>query len=94
MKINVFIGLMVCFLSATICESNDSMKLSDTLRCNNGLVSVNDTWYEVKEKCGEPTSFAPGEWVYDFGKQEFLYIIKFRNSKVYRIYNTGNYGLR
>jgi len=70
------------------------MEESSTFRCNRGLVSISDTWYEVKEKCGEPTSFSSGEWVYDFGRNSFIYVLKFRNSKVYKIINTGNYGLR
>jgi hypothetical protein len=33
-----------------------SAQASSTLRCNNGLISLDDTTSEVSNKCGEPLS--------------------------------------
>jgi len=65
---------------------------SSTFRCKQGLVSLNDSFHDVREKCGEPQSHAPGMWIYDYGAYSFVYMIKFSGGRVYKIINTGNYG--
>lgn len=83
----------------------------DSMRCDRGIVSKGDTKYEVSQKCGEPTrkesvyrkysytgryiNRALEQWTYDFGPQEFLYLVNFDSSgTVYNVYNTGNYGIQ
>jgi hypothetical protein len=83
----------------------------DTLRCNNGIVSKGDTKYEVLQKCGKPArdesvyrkySYSGryinkvlNQWTYDFGPQEFIYLVNFDGSGiVYNVYNTGSYGIK
>lgn len=90
------------FLSAFLCvcvligmEKNSFAGLneeSNTFRCDNGLVSINDSFHEVRQKCGEPQSAGQGVWVYDFGSGDFVYMIEFQSGRVNRIINTGNYG--
>ena len=85
--------ICLCLLIGLTCQSfSGLMEESSTFRCERGLVSLNDSFHEVKEKCGEPQSFSPGIWVYDFGTHSFIYMIKFNGGRVYKIINTGNYG--
>jgi ribosomal protein L32 len=83
------------------------MNESDTLRCRNSLVSKGDSKYEVIEKCGEParkehityygtySGKTVEQWTYDFGPQEFVYLVRFEsNGAVSHMYNTGNYGIK
>lgn len=92
-KLLMFLAISCLFVGTSEGASN-LMNESDTFRCSNKLVSRGDLFQEVKEKCGEPTSFGGSEWVYDFGPYSFIYVLKFRNSRVYKIINTGNYGIK
>jgi len=95
MKLSILVFAMASILlSNEVKAASASMEESSTFRCDRGLVSIKDTFHEVREKCGEPTSFSNGQWVYDFGSYSFIYIIRFRDSKVHKIINTGNYGLK
>lgn len=84
---------------------------SDSMRCNNGIVSVRDTKYEVLQKCGEPArkeyvyrtytysgrakTRSLEQWTYDFGKQEFVYLVNFDSGGIVsNLYNTGSYGAK
>ncbi|MBL4630147.1 MAG: DUF2845 domain-containing protein [Paraglaciecola sp.] len=73
---------------------------ADTLRCKNKLVMEGDTAYEVKKKCGNPSSeenmgfvkvgdayFSVTQYIYDFAYGKFLQTLEFRNGKLYRISN-------
>jgi len=70
-------------------------------------ISLGDSKLEVLVKCGEPSKNAgeteknaaggggapveSDEWIYNFGPERFIYIVKFRRGKVYDI-RTGGYG--
>ena len=76
-----------------------------TMRCRNGIVSINDTVPDVVKKCGPPAfqdrreetrsygqrhnrSYETNtidDWTYNFGPQEFMYKVIFRNGRVARI---------
>lgn len=76
-----------------------------TMRCRNGIVSINDTIPDVVKKCGSPSfqdrreethsygqphnrSYETNtidDWIYNFGPQEFMYKVIFRNGRVARI---------
>jgi hypothetical protein len=74
---------------------------------NGRNISQGDRKLEVLVKCGEPMESAGGtgrdaigkggtpvksdEWSYDFGPDSFIYIVKFRQGKVYDV-RTGGYG--
>jgi hypothetical protein len=78
---------------------------SDSLRCDRGIVSLNDTMPEVIGKCGPPVfqdrrdqlrsygdrhgrsyeNVTVDEWTYNFGPQEFMYLVTFNNGRVARI---------
>jgi ribosomal protein L32 len=97
--------LFIAILTPYICSA--AMNESDTLRCRNSLVSKGDSKYEVTEKCGEParkehityygtySRKTVEQWTYDFGPQEFVYLVRFEsNGAVSHMYNTGNYGIK
>lgn len=63
--------------------------------CGDGKnISLGDGRFDVLVKCGEPTEtgrYGNDEWIYNFGPDRFLYIVKFRNGRVINI-RTGDYG--
>lgn len=73
---------------------------SGTMRCRNGIVSINNTIPEVIRKCGPPAFQDRREqknhgraheivtvdvWTYNFGPQEFMYEVTFENGRVTKI---------
>ena len=74
---------------------------TDSLRCRNGIVSIGDTIPDVIKKCGAPVFqdrreqtqgsrrsleiITVDDWVYNFGPQEFMYQVIFRNGRVAKI---------
>lgn len=83
----------------------------DSMRCNNGIVSVGNSKYEVLQKCGEPTrketvyrtvnyygrpkTRSLQEWTYDFGPNEFVYLLHFDSSgAVIKCISTNSYGYK
>ena len=63
------------------------------IQCPGGIISVGDTKFEVREKCGMPTSVEGNGhiWIYDYGSTEFVRYITFVEDRVERI-QSGNYG--
>lgn len=75
--------------------------------CRHGqLLSLGDSMAEALLKCGEPTrkehreessgaksreSVAVDDWTYNFGRNNFLYFLRFENGRVVTI-RTGGYG--
>lgn len=86
----------------------NAMGETESMRCNNGIVSPENTKSEVIQKCGQPMSksanlnkrlkigyktyTATEKWLYDFGAQEFNYIVLFNGDKVSILYSTNDYG--
>jgi hypothetical protein len=71
-----------------------------TMTCRDGIVSLGDTQPEVLHKCGEPVFrnqweeagvdrflrvATVAEWTYNFGPNEFMYLVRFVNGRVTRI---------
>jgi len=57
---------------------------TDTMMCDEGVVSIGDTVNDVREKCGEPNTRGVSEWVYEPGPpQSFTIVLK--EGKVVRI---------
>jgi len=91
--INLF-GIILVFF-AMIANNTYAVDLndSDSCRCEGGIISIGDTKYDVKEKCGDPKYIEEDGtiWVYDFGPTEFVYYITFGDGRVRRI-QFGFYG--
>ena len=56
-----------------------------TIMCDNGIVNIGDMDVDVQDKCGQPDSQGMNEWVYDFGPDQPVYTVIFKESKVVRI---------
>jgi len=93
----LFAGLIFLQPPATV-----DAQQTGTMRCRNGIVSIDDTIPDVIKKCGLPAfqdrreetrSFGRrhdrsyeiitvDDWIYNFGPQEFMYGVTFRNGRV------------
>ena len=58
---------------------------ASTIMCDNGIVNIGDMDVDVQNKCGQPDSQGMNEWVYDFGPDEPVYTVIFKEGKVVRI---------
>lgn len=71
-----------------------------SMRCRNGIVSIDDTIPDVLRKCGSPAFqdrreqsrhgraheiVTVDDWIYNFGPQEFMYEVTFQNGRVTKI---------
>jgi len=48
---------------------------TDTVRCGNALVEVNESAAKLVEKCGEPTEKIANQWIYDRGPTQMRLIV-------------------
>lgn len=82
---------------------------TEAMRCRSGIVSPGDSKQSVLEKCGEPSDkrgvgrrykyagkFYPAteQWLYDFGKNEFLCFAIFNGNEISLLYSTRDYGFK
>lgn len=81
---------------------------TESMRCNNGIVSPGNTTDELIEKCGLPAArrgmtrgytyagkrYYGEEWIYDFGPQEFVYIALVDGRRVNLLFSTREHGKR
>ncbi len=85
---------MVVLILSDIAPALDS---ASDMQCGTDIVSVGATRFDVKEKCGEPTSIELGsgygneQWIYNFGPTEFVYYLTFVNGTLEQI-EVGGYG--
>ena len=98
MKTVTYLLLSVLFflqLSASVAAQQ-----TGTMRCRNGIVSIDDTIPDVVRKCGLPAFqdrreqthhgrsheiITVDDWIYNFGPQEFMYEVTFQNGRVAKI---------
>ena len=82
---------------------------TEAMRCRSGIVSPGDSKQTVIEKCGEPADKrgvgriykyagkiypATEQWLYDFGKNEFLYFAIFNGNEISLLYSTRDHGFK
>jgi len=81
----------------------DASRAGDSMRCGSRLVAVEARAAELLSICGEPAyrdvwsnqALAPGavaeheEWVYNFGSQQLLRVVRLRNARVVDIGSDG-----
>ena len=58
---------------------------ASTIMCDNGIVNIGDMDVDVQDKCGDPDSRGMNEWVYNFGPDQPVYTVIFKEGKVVRI---------
>lgn len=96
---NTVASLALAALLFMLPVSVDALQ-AGSMRCRNGIVSIDDTIPEVIKKCGLPAYqdrreesrhgrthefMTVDEWVYNFGPQEFMYRVTFQNGRVAKI---------
>jgi hypothetical protein len=64
---------------------------TDSMRCGESIVFINDAKPEVLSKCGDPTATEErgSVWIYNFGPTDFVYYITFTEDVVLRIQVDG-----
>jgi hypothetical protein len=78
----ILISLAVLFGSLPSVFAEEEVS---TIMCDNGIVNIEDMDVDVQDKCGDPDSRGMNEWVYDFGPDEPVYTVIFKEGKVVRI---------
>jgi hypothetical protein len=78
----ILVSLAVLFGSLASVFAEEEVS---TVMCDNGIVNIGDMDVDVQDKCGDPDSRGMNEWVYDFGPDEPVYTVIFKEGKVMRI---------
>jgi hypothetical protein len=58
---------------------------ASSMMCDEGVVNIGDRDVDVQDKCGQPDEQGMNEWVYDFGPDQPVYTVIFKEGKVVRI---------
>jgi hypothetical protein len=82
-RIANFIGLI--FLVMVFSGTVFAEKEASSIMCDNGVVNIGDMNVDVQDKCGQPSSQTMNEWVYDFGPDQPVYTVIFKEGQVVRI---------
>jgi hypothetical protein len=82
-RIANFIGLI--FLVMVFSGTVFAKKEASSIMCDNGVVNIGDMNVDVQDKCGQPSSQTMNEWVYDFGPDQPVYTVIFKEGQVVRI---------
>ena len=96
--------LLLCLIATNVFALGET----ESMRCNNGIVSPGDNRDTVIQKCGAPdnktailnrrlkigykTYYSTEKWLYDFGTQEFNYIVLFNGDRVSILFSTNDHG--
>ena len=93
MRVALWIGAALVLIVAGSASAENTQVSS--FQCGGGIVKVGDPEYEVKEKCGTPTSVQAGDsgpiLIYDAGSTSFVRSVYLSGGKVTRIEH-GDYG--
>jgi hypothetical protein len=58
---------------------------ASSIMCDNGVVNIGDTEATVQDTCGEPNSKTFIEWVYNFGPDQPVYTLIFKEGQLVKI---------
>ena len=58
---------------------------ASSIMCDNGVVNIGDMQATVQDTCGEPNSQGMNEWVYNFGPDQPVYTLIFKDGQLIRI---------
>jgi len=87
------IAVVLLILTFPHITAADDLDDQDSFKCAGGIVEINDTEFQVLEKCGKPTAKTEygTVWIYDRGPSYFVYYITVSDGTVDRI-QSGDYG--
>ncbi len=71
-------------------DFDDKFTDQSSMRCNGNLVTIGETKYGTREKCGPPSSRdeRADTWVYDFGAGLPVYYLTFLEGQIVQIQTT------
>ena len=78
----VLVSLAVFFGSN---PSTFAAQEASSIMCDNGEVNIGDTEATVQDTCGEPNSKTMNEWVYNFGPDQPVYTLIFKDGQLVKI---------
>lgn len=58
---------------------------ASSIMCDNGVVNIGDTEATVQDTCGEPNTKNFNTWVYNFGPDEPVYTLIFKDGQLEKI---------
>jgi hypothetical protein len=58
---------------------------ASSIMCDNGVVNIGDMEATVQDTCGEPNSQGMNEWVYNFGPDQPVYTLIFKEGQLIKI---------
>jgi hypothetical protein len=58
---------------------------ASSIMCDNGTVNIGDMDVTVQDTCGEPNSKGANEWVYNFGPDQPVYTLLFKEGQLIKI---------
>ena len=85
-KRNVFFLIpAVLFITYLHLDGAFAAEDASSIMCDNGVVNIGDTQAAVQDTCGEPNSQGMNEWVYNFGPDQPVYTLIFKDGQLIRI---------
>lgn len=93
---------MLVWMTAFVGTASAAEWTSDQFRCRRQhLVEVGASMYEVRRLCGDPDEVVvagetPSEavWVYDLGRNDYIYYLKFSQGELRQIVHRGERGFK
>jgi len=58
---------------------------ASSIMCDNGTVNIGDMQATVQDTCGEPNSQTKNQWVYNFGPDQPVYTLIFKEGQLIKI---------
>ena len=58
---------------------------ASSIMCDNGTVNIGDMEATVQDTCGEPNSQTKNQWVYNFGPDQPVYTLIFKEGQLIKI---------
>lgn len=96
-KNSILIMMLSILLVHMVGDMAAALDTAADMQCGDQVITVGASQFDVREKCGEPTSIELGsgygteQWIYNFGPTEFVYYLTFANGELERI-EVGGYG--
>ncbi len=78
---SIILVILVIAISGSVFASEEA----STIMCDNGVVNLGDMEATVQDTCGEPNSQGMDEWVYNFGPDQPVYTLIFKDGQLIKI---------
>ena len=85
MKPSGIYSIALVILAIAISSSVLASEEASSIMCDNGTVNIGDMDVTVQETCGEPNTKGVNQWVYNFGPDQPVYTLIFKEGKLIKI---------